>query len=149
MDCHQRPAIDSFRGHPPAGRVGANGGKMSTEKLQSLLADILSEPPLILTNTKPAPPTFFDEEPGDAAQEPGEVAVNADQNFLTDQRLSVADIGLTREAIHEPPKIHDAEKESLGIVRQTLAEQIPADAPADAGNLAIRAEQAKSLLAGL
>ena len=36
---------------------------MSTEKLQSLLADILSEPPLISTNTEPSPPTFFDEEP--------------------------------------------------------------------------------------
>ena len=36
---------------------------MSTEKLQSLLAEILSEPPLISTNTEPSPPTFFDEEP--------------------------------------------------------------------------------------
>jgi len=123
---------------------------MSTDKLQSLLADILSEPPLISTNTKPAPATFFDEEPDDAAQEPGEIAVHADQNFLTDQKkASAPDIGLTREAIHELSKIHDAEKEKPGIVRQTFAEQIPADAPADAGNLAIRVEQAKSLLAGL
>jgi len=60
------------------------------------LAEILSEPPLISTNTEPSPPTFFDQP--------------------------------TKE---EP------------------AEQTPVDAPADAGNLAIRAEQAKSLLAGL
>src|SRR5438270_12781753 len=63
----------------------SEGQKMSTDK-------ILSEPPLISTNTEPSPPTFFDDEP---------------------------------------------------------AEQTPVDAPADAGNLAIRAEQAKSLLAGL
>src|SRR5258705_3839554 len=37
--------------------------RVSTEKLQSLLAQILSEPPLISTNTEPSPPTFFDEEP--------------------------------------------------------------------------------------
>jgi hypothetical protein len=123
---------------------------MSTEKLQSLLADILSEPPLISTTIKPSPPTFFDEEPDEAAQERGEVTSRADQNFLPDQNeVSAADIGLTREDIHEPPKIHDAEKESRSIVGQTLAEQTPADVPTDAVNLAIRAEQAKSLLAGL
>src|SRR5881394_2299256 len=66
------------------------GQKMSTDKLQSIIAEILSEPPLISTNTEPSPPTFSDEEPA-----------------------------------------------------------TPVDAPADAGNLAIRAEQAKSLLAGL
>jgi len=70
----------------------SEGQKMSTDKLQATIAEILSEPPLISTNTEPSPPTFFDEEP---------------------------------------------------------AEQTPVDAPADAGNLAIRAEQAKSLLAGL
>jgi len=41
--------------------------RVSTEKLQSLLAQILSEPPLISTNTEPSPPTFFDEEPAPAA----------------------------------------------------------------------------------
>ncbi len=126
---------------------------MSTDKLRALrttLAEIFREPPLISTNTEPSPPAFFDEAPYDAAQERGEVTPRADQNFLPDQRkVSAADIGLTHKDIHEAPKIHDAEKESPGIVRQTLAEQTPADAPADAGNLAIRTEQAKSLLAGL
>jgi len=70
----------------------SEGQKMSTDKLQATIAEILSEPPLISTNTGPSPPTFF-------AQEP--------------------------------------------------AEQTPVDAPAGAGNLAIRAGQAKSLLAGL
>jgi len=66
------------------------GDKLQAQ--QNALAEILSEPPMVSTNTEPSPPTFFDEEP---------------------------------------------------------AEQTPVDAPADAGNLAIRAEQAKSLLAGL
>jgi hypothetical protein len=117
---------------------------MSTDKLQALhsaLAEILSEPP--------SPPTFFDEEPHDAAQERREATTRADQNLLPDQeKVSAADIGLPYTDIHEAPKIRDAENESPGI-RQTLAEQTPAEAPADADNLAIRAAQAKSLLAGL
>src|SRR4051794_22507967 len=105
---------------------------MSTEKLQSLLADILSEPPLISTHIKPSPPTFFDEEPDEAAQEPGEVGINADQNALLDpKKASAPDIRLTHEEIHEAPKIG-----ADGIVGQTFAEQTPADAPADAENLA-------------
>ena len=115
---------------------------MSTEKLQSLLADILSEAPLISTHKEPAPPTFFDEEPDEAKQERDEVTTRADQNLA-------ADIGLTHEDIHQASKIDDAAKESPGIVRQTPAEQTPADVPADAENLTMRAEQAKSLLAGL
>jgi hypothetical protein len=126
----------------PAGGAGAEGEKMSTEKLQSLLADILSEPPLISTHKEPAPTTFFDQEPDEAKQERDEVTTRADQNLA-------ADIGLTHEDIHEAPKIDDAEKESPDIVRQTPAEQTSADAPAAAENLAIRAEQAKSLLTGL
>ena len=65
----------------------AGGDKLQAQ--QNALAEILSEPPMVSTNTEPSPPTFLDEEP---------------------------------------------------------AEQTPVDAPADAGN---RAEQAKSLLAGL
>src|SRR5258708_25041957 len=65
----------------------AGGDKLQAQ--QNALAEILSEPPMVSTNTEPSPPTFLDEEP---------------------------------------------------------AEQPPVDAPADAGN---RAEQAKSLLAGL
>jgi hypothetical protein len=124
--------------------LGLEGEKMSTEKPQSLLADILSEPPLISTHKEPAPPTFFDEEPDDAKQERDEVTTCAEQNLA-------ADIGLTDEDISQAPKIDDAEKESPGIVRQTPAEQTSADAdaPVAAENLTIRTQQAKSLLAGL
>jgi hypothetical protein len=69
------------------------------DKLQAqhdALAEILSEPPLVSTNTETSPPAFFD------------------------------------KSTNEEP-----------------AEQTPVDAPADARNLAIRAEKAKSLLAGL
>src|SRR6266446_1293466 len=41
----------------------SEGQKMSTDKLQATIAQILGEPPLISTNTEPSPPTFFDEEP--------------------------------------------------------------------------------------
>jgi hypothetical protein len=117
---------------------------MSTDKLQALhsaLAEILSEPP--------SPPTFFDEEPHDSVLERGEATTRVDPNLLADQeKVSAADIGLPHKDIHEAPKIPDAEKERPDT-RQTLAEQTPANAPTDPGNLAIRAQQAKSLLAGL
>jgi len=122
--------------------LGLEGEKMSTEKPQSLLADILSEPPLISTHKEPTPPTFFDEEPDEAKQERDEVTTCAEQNLA-------ADNGLTDEDIPQAPKIDDAEKESPGIVRQTPAEQTSADAPVAAENLTIRTQQAKSLLAGL
>jgi hypothetical protein len=80
---------------------------MSTEKLQSLLADILSEPPLISTNTEPSPPTFFDEEPAPPI--------------------------LSRQSNNVEPAIETA------VVA----------APTDAESAVRRAQQAKSLLAGL
>jgi hypothetical protein len=79
---------------------------MSTEKLQSLLADILSEPPLISTNTEPSPPTFFDEP---------------------------APPILSRQSNNVEPAIETA------VVA----------APTDAESAVRRAQQAKSLLAGL
>jgi hypothetical protein len=66
------------------------------DELQATIADILSEPPLISTNTETSPLAFFD------------------------------------KPTNEEP-----------------AEQTPVDAPADAGNLAIRTERAKSVLDGL
>jgi len=41
----------------------SEGKKMSTDKLQATIAQILGEPPLISTNVDSSPPTFFDEEP--------------------------------------------------------------------------------------
>ena len=81
--------------------------RVSTEKLQSLLAQILSEPPLISTNTEPSPPTFFDEEPAPPT--------------LSNQTNNV-----------EP-----------------AVETAAVDPPTDAESAVRRAEQAKSLLAGL
>jgi hypothetical protein len=81
--------------------------RVSTEKLQSLLAQILSEPPLISTNTEPSPPTFFDEEPAPPT--------------LSNQTNNV-----------EP-----------------AVETATVDPPTDAESAVRRAEQAKSLLAGL
>ena len=92
------------------------------DKLQELrngLAGNLSEPPLISTITEPSRPTFLDEEP--AEQTP---------------------VGTERALVDQ------AEQTDAAIVG-TPAEQAPVDAPADAGNLAIRAEQAKSVLDGL
>ena len=66
------------------------------DELQATIADILSEPPLVSTNTETSPPAFFN------------------------------------KPTNEEP-----------------AEQTPVDAPADAGNLAIRTERAKSVLDGL
>ena len=66
------------------------------DELQATIADILSEPPLVSTNTETSPPAFFD------------------------------------KPTNEEP-----------------AEQTPVDAPADAGNPAIRTERAKSVLDGL
>jgi len=80
---------------------------MSTEKPQSPLADLLSEPPLIPAHTEPSPPTLFDEEPAPLT--------------LPDQPNNV-----------EP-------------AQETAA----VDAPTDAESAARRAQQAKSLLAGL
>lgn len=142
------------RGNPSPGRAWAEGQKMSTEKLRALhttLAEIFREPPLISTNTEPSPPTFFDEEPYDAAQDRGEVARGDSRSIGNDTTFqpTVTDAGLASIEIHEAHMIVDAEEESPGIVRKTLAEQTPVDAPADTGNLAIRAEQAKSLLVEL
>ena len=117
---------------------------MNDKNLESLLVGILSEPPLISTNMGPSPPTAFDAEPHDAERERDEGATRADQDLLPEQN----DVSAADKDVQEAPKIDDVEKESLSIV-QTLAEQILADTPDDAGDLAIRAEQAKSLLAGL
>jgi len=128
---------------------------MSTDKLRTLqntLAEIFRESPLISTNIEPSPPTFFDEEPHDAAQQRGEVAsVDDGRRSSRTEELKpiVSDIDLTHKEIHEARINRAVEKEGTGIVRQTPADQSPIDAPADPENLAIRAQQAQSLLAGL
>jgi hypothetical protein len=85
----------------------SEGQKMSTDKLQATIAEILSEPPLISTNTEPSPPAFFDEEPAPPT--------------LSNQPNNV-----------EP-----------------AVETAAVDPPTDAESAVRRAQQAKSLLAGL
>ena len=89
------------------------------QELRNALAGNLSEPRLISTITEPSPPTFLDEEP-------------AEQTPVGTERALVDETEQTDAAIAGTP-----------------AEQAPVDAPADAGNLAIPAERAKSVLDGL
>ena len=83
------------------------------QELRNALAGNLSEPPLISTITEPSRPTFLDEE-------------SAEQTPVGTERALVDEAEQTDAAIAGTP-----------------AEQAPVDAPADAGNLAIRAERAK------
>src|SRR6266481_848090 len=127
----------------------SEGQKMSTDKLQATIAEILSEPPLISTNTEPSPPTFFDEEPAeqtpvDAPADAGNLAIRAEQakSQKINRNRTQANI---RHILSEPPLIStNNATPSRAFFDEEPAEQTPVDAPADAGNLAIRAEQAKS-----
>ena len=113
---------------------------MSTDKIQALhntVVEILSEPP--------SPPTFFDEEPYDAAQASEQVAKTSD-NLRRDPeipkehlgKLTSRELGISPKEIHEAHSVRDAENESPnespGIARQALAEQTPVGPRADAGN---------------
>jgi hypothetical protein len=104
---------------------------MSTDKLQALsntVAEILSEPP--------SPPTFFDEEPYDAAQASEQVA-KASDNLRRGTEIpkeNFGKLGISPNEMHEAHIVRDAKNESTGIVRQARAEQTPVASPADAGN---------------
>src|SRR5712675_2664810 len=80
---------------------------MSTDKLQATIAEILSEPPLISTNTEPSPPAFFHQEPA-------------------------------------PPTLSN-QPNNVEPAVDTAA----VDPPTDAESAVRRAQQAKTLLAGL
>ena len=86
---------------------------MSTDKIQALhnaVVEILSEPP--------SPPTFFDEEPYDAAQASEKVA-KASDNLRRDPeipkesfgKLTPRELGISPKEIHEAHSVRDAEKE--------------------------------------
>lgn len=63
----------------------------------------------------------------DAAQERGEVRTQADNQHVPDgNKLSTADLGISRKDIHEARIIRDAEKAQPGIVRDTLNEAVEA-----------------------
>jgi hypothetical protein len=109
---------------------------MSTDKLQALsntVAQILSKPP--------SPPTFFDEEPDDAAQASEQVAKASDnlrpgteipkENF---GKLTSRKFGISPNEIHDADIIRDTANESLGIARQARADQISVAPQGHAGN---------------
>ena len=107
---------------------------MSTDKIHALhntVVEILSEPP--------SPPTFFDEEPDDAAQASEKVAKASDNLRLGPEipkegfgKLTPRELGISPKEIHEAHIVRDAENESLGIPRQAPAEQN--GSRADVGN---------------
>src|SRR5260370_16329034 len=70
----------------------AGGDKLQAQ--QNALAEILSEPPMVSTNTEPSPPTFLDEEP--AEQTPVDAPAHAGS------RASQAKPWLTRPHLHPP-----------------------------------------------
>ena len=109
---------------------------MSTDKIQALhntVVEILSEPP--------SPPTFFDEDPHDAAQASEQVAKTSGNLRREPEipkehlgKLSARELGISPKEIHEAHSVRDAENKSPGIARQALAEQTPVGSRVDAGN---------------
>ena len=84
------PAIDRPEAIRRFVELGAEGQKMSAEKLQALqntLAEMLSEPPLLSTNTEPSPPSFFDEEP--AEQTPADASADAGNLAMRERAKSL------------------------------------------------------------
>lgn len=78
----------------------------------------------------------------DAAQERGEVRTRADnQHVPLENKLRVADIGISRKDIHEARIIRDAEETDPGIVRRTLDEAI------ESGEEPTRAKVSRAVLA--
>jgi len=142
---------------------------MSTDKLQATIAEILSEPPLISTNTEPSPLTFFDEEPAEqtpveAPADAGNLAIGAEQaksqKMSTDKlQAAIAEIlseppliSTNREP--SPPTFFDEEPAPPTLSNQPnnvepAIETAAVDPPTDAESAVRRAQQAKSLLAGL
>ena len=105
---------------------------MSTDKLEVLhntVAEILREPA--------SPPTYFDEEPDDAAQASERVA-KAPDNLGRVTEIPIEHFGkappLGKAPLREVHVVRDARNEIPGIARQSLAEQFPGTPPAHAGN---------------
>jgi hypothetical protein len=142
---------------------------MSTDKLQATIAEILSEPPLISTNTEPSPVTFFDEEPAEqtpveAPADAGNLAIGAEQ--AKSQKMSTDKLqAAIAEILSEPPLIStntepspvtffDEEpapptlSDQPGNVEPAIETAAVDDPPTDAESAVRRAQQAKSLLAG-
>lgn len=106
---------------------------MSTDKLQALhntVSEILSEPP--------APPTFFDEEPGDAAPGNERVAKTADnlqQGAAIPKgsfgKLAAGEDRASTLPVRETQVSSGTTDESLSDIRQAMAAQVHASLQAD------------------
>ena len=149
----------------------AGGDKL--QELRNGLAGNLSEPPLISTITEPSPPTFLDEEPAEQtpvgteralvdqaerthaaiAGTPAEQAPVGTERALVDEAeqtdAAIAGTPAEQAPVGTERALVDQAEQTHAAIAGTPAEQAPVDAPADAGNLAIRAERAKSVLDGL
>jgi hypothetical protein len=122
------------------------GGGDKLQELRNAFAGNLAEPPLISTITEPSRPTFLDEEP--AEQTP----VGTERTLVDQAEQRDAAIGGTpaeQAPVGTERALVDEAEQTDAAIGGTPAEQAPVDAPADEGNLAIRAERAKSVLAGL
>ena len=112
---------------------------MSTDKLQALsntVAEILSKPPSPLS-----PPTYFDEEPDDAAHA-GEQLAKASDNLRPGTEIPKENFGkptsrkfgVSSNESFEAHAARAAGRESVDIARQGLADQILAAPQGDAAN---------------
>lgn len=109
---------------------------MSTDKLQALhmtVAEIPSDPP--------APPSYFDDEPHEAAQGRDQVAKASDSirrgTEIPKENFGKAMFGkpaISPTEMREAHIVHAARNEIPGIARQALAERTPVAPPADAAN---------------
>jgi hypothetical protein len=119
------------------------------DKLQALrtaLAGDLSEPPVISTNTETSPPAFFDKSTNEEPADQTPVDAPADAGNTDKLQVTIAEI------LIEPPVISTNTETSPPAFFDEPTNEEPAEqthAPADAGNTAIRAERAKSVLDGL
>lgn len=106
---------------------------MSTDKLQavsSTVAEILSEPP--------SPHSYFDEDPGEAGRVSEQVAKASDifgsATEIQNENLGKVTrrFGISPNAIPDDQIVHDTGKGSVGIARQSLADQNFVAFPTDA-----------------
>src|SRR5258705_524688 len=127
----------------------SEGQKMSTDKLQATIAEILSEPPLTSTNTVPTSEAFLDEKepkhpPAHASYKAINLEIRAEQTKskkMSTDKIKATITEILSELRLDPPKTSPAPP---AFFDEEHTKQTPVDASADAGNLAIPAEQAKS-----
>jgi hypothetical protein len=109
---------------------------MSTDKLQAVsntVADILSEPS--------SPHTYFDDDPSDAprisekvAKAPDILGQGSDIPRESSGKVASRKFGISPNALPDAHVVRDTGNGSVGIARQSLADQIPVARQRDGGN---------------